>query len=86
MRVFDGKPNDPTFVFVRGNEKNPLKDESIAPAFPRLFGEIACSVKPVQLPRSVWYPGSADFVRDDIQYRVIVRFGSFRGFAGGFIH
>src|SRR5439155_3674282 len=64
-RVFDGKPDDPTYLFVRGNEKNAQKDEPIKPALPSLFGGINYSVEPVQLSRAVWYPGSAKFVRDD---------------------
>ena len=66
-RVFDGKPDDPTFVFVRGNEKNPLTEEPIKPAFPRVFsGDVTSPIEPVQLPRSVWYPGSVGYVRDDV--------------------
>ncbi|HMC11109.1 MAG TPA: DUF1553 domain-containing protein, partial [Pirellulaceae bacterium] len=66
VRVFDSKLNDPTFVFVRGNEKNPLKDEPVQPALPLLFGDSACSIEPVRLPQSVWYPGGLDYVRKDI--------------------
>ncbi len=66
VRVFDGKPDDPTFVFVRGNEKNPLKDEAITPGLPSLFGDATCAIEPVQLPQSVWYSGSVKFVRDDV--------------------
>src|SRR5262245_30230381 len=64
-RVYDGKPDDPTFVFIRGNEKNPQKDEPIRPALPSLFSDIRCSIEPVQLSPAVWYPGSSKFVRDD---------------------
>lgn len=66
VRVFDGKPDDPTFVFVRGNEKNPLKDEPVQPVLPPIFGKFAAGIESVQLPRSVWYPGSLDFVRTDV--------------------
>jgi hypothetical protein len=66
VRVFDGKPDDPTFVFVRGSEKNPLKDEPMKPGLPSLFGDTGCTIEPVQLPQSVWYSGSVTFVRDDV--------------------
>jgi len=65
-RVFDGKLDDPTFVFVRGNDKNPLKEEPMKPCLPALFGDIPCTVNPVPLPQSVWYPGSLAFVRNDV--------------------
>jgi hypothetical protein len=66
VRVFDGKPDEPTFLFLRGNEKNPLKDEPLKPALPAVFGGVTCQIEPVQLPRSVWYTASVDFVREDI--------------------
>src|SRR5205814_942855 len=66
VRAFDGKPDEPTYIFMRGNEKNPLKDEWIPPAFPGLLSNTSCSMEPVQLPQSVWYPGSVAFVREDI--------------------
>jgi uncharacterized protein DUF1553/uncharacterized protein DUF1549/cytochrome c len=64
-RVFDGKPDDATYLFIRGNDKNPAKDEPIKPALPQVFGEIDCSIEPVALPQAAWYPGSRAFVRDD---------------------
>ncbi|HEY2411057.1 MAG TPA: PSD1 and planctomycete cytochrome C domain-containing protein, partial [Pirellulaceae bacterium] len=66
VRVFDGKPEAPTFLFVRGNDKNALTDEPIKPAVPALFGDIPCSVESLQLPQASWQPSSVQFVRDDI--------------------
>jgi hypothetical protein len=65
VRAFDAKLDEPTFVFARGNEKNPLKDEPIAPAVPRVLAGAACSVEPVRLSRLSSYPGLATFVRDE---------------------
>jgi hypothetical protein len=66
VRVFDSKPEAPTFLFVRGNDKNALTDDPIKPAVPALFGDIACSIESLQLPQASWQPGSVQFVRDDI--------------------
>ena len=56
-RVFDGKLDDLTYLFIRGNDKNPAKDEAIKPGLPQLFGDASCSIEPVALPQSAWYPG-----------------------------
>jgi hypothetical protein len=63
VRVFDAKAETPTFVFVRGNEKEPLKDEPVPPSFPKAFTSAACSIQPVTLSQIVSYPGLADFIR-----------------------
>jgi hypothetical protein len=64
-RVFDAKAETPTFVFIRGNEKEPLKDQPVAPAVPKLLQSVPCSIEPVTLPQIVAYPGLADFVREE---------------------
>jgi hypothetical protein len=64
-RVFDAKPETPTFVFVRGNDKNPLSDEPLKPTVPKIFSDTTCSIDPVALPQAVAYPGLARFVREE---------------------
>ncbi len=63
VRVFDAKADAPTFLFVRGNEKDPLKDEPLSPAVPRVFSSVSCSIEPVNLPKVAAYPGLAEFAR-----------------------
>ncbi len=65
VRVFDGKPETPTFLFVRGNEKNPASDEPLLPAIPQLFAEIGCKIKPQKLPQVASYPGLAEFIQKE---------------------
>jgi hypothetical protein len=65
VRVFDAKLDAPTFVFVRGNDKNPIKDEPLSPAVPKLFSDVPCSIEPVNLPQTAAYPGLAPFVREE---------------------
>ena len=38
VRVFDAKAEQPTFLFVRGNEATPDKEHPLAPAVPRALG------------------------------------------------
>jgi hypothetical protein len=66
VRAFDGKPEAPTFLFVRGNDKNPLSDDPIKAGVPALFGDIPCSIESMQLPQASWQPGSVPFVRNDV--------------------
>jgi hypothetical protein len=56
-RVFDANAAAQTFLFVRGNDKDPVKDKPLAPAAPKVFEQVSFNVQPVNLPASVWYPG-----------------------------
>lgn len=65
VRVFDGKPEAPTFLFVRGNEKNPVSDEPLLPGVPQLFSEVGCKIEPQKLPQVASYPGLAEFIQKE---------------------
>lgn len=65
VRVFDAKAESPTYLFVRGNDKDPVKDKPLAAAMPRLFQEIPFAVEPVSLPIQASYPGLQQFIRDE---------------------
>jgi hypothetical protein len=54
-RVFDKRPDEPTYLFVRGNEAQPDKDRPLAPELPSLFG-VALRPEPVALPVEGYYP------------------------------
>ncbi len=65
VRVFDAKPETPTFLFTRGNDKDPVKDKPLAPAMPQVFRDVQFVVEPVSLPMQATYPGLQPFVRDE---------------------
>jgi hypothetical protein len=65
VRVFDAKADTQTFIFVRGNDKNPLTDQPVTPAVPQLLSAATCSIQPVALPRTASYPGLAEFIRTE---------------------
>jgi hypothetical protein len=60
-RVYDGKLAEPTFLFVRGDEKHPDKKRPIAPAVPAALGG-ALRIEPVKLPRLAAAPDKRAFV------------------------
>ena len=65
VRVYDAKADAPTFLFVRGNEKEPRKDEPLGPVIPKVFQPVSFEIEPVSLPQVAVYPGLVDFVRDE---------------------
>jgi hypothetical protein len=60
-RVFDAKPNAPTYLFERGDEAHPNKTRTIAPAVPSALGG-TLAIKPVALPRLAYQPDRQPFI------------------------
>jgi hypothetical protein len=55
--VYDKDAKAETFLFRRGDEKNPVKDHPLSPATPKAFGS-RLEIKPVQLSAAEYNPGS----------------------------
>ncbi len=64
-RVFDGKPDEPTYRYVRGDENNPDKSQPIAPGVPDLLAFKTLNIRPVMLPEMAWQPERQPWVIDD---------------------
>ena len=62
VHVFDANPATPTYLYVRGNEKNPDTSKPIPPAVPASLRGPAFDIKPVSLPPAAFAPESRDFV------------------------
>ncbi len=65
VRIFDGQPAAPTYLFQRGDEKLPIKEKPLKPALPRVL-EHQVRLGPitaVSLPADAFYPGASDFIR-----------------------
>ena len=62
VRVFDAHADASTLLFIRGDEKNPLKDKPLAARVPAVFGPGELPIQPVALPASAYYPGLQSFV------------------------
>ena len=55
-RAFDGELETPTYLFVRGNEKNPDKSVIMKPGVPEVLAFKPLQIKPVTLPAVAWQP------------------------------
>ncbi|MCS6863629.1 MAG: PSD1 and planctomycete cytochrome C domain-containing protein [Gemmataceae bacterium] len=55
-RVFDAWPDAPTYRFIRGDEKNPDKSQTIAPGLPKVLTPELPKIQPVDLPPDAWQP------------------------------
>ncbi len=64
-RVYDVSTASKTFMFDRGDERYPLKDEVIPPGPPSALGG-SFSAKPVKLPLLASQPDKREFVRADL--------------------
>ncbi len=62
VRVFDANAGAQTLLFVRGDEKNPLKDKPLAPRVPAFLGQGELTIQPVELPATAYYPGLQSFI------------------------
>ena len=55
VRAYDADLETPTYVYRRGNEKHPDKENPIPPALPAVFAD-ELPVEAVPLPVEAWYP------------------------------
>jgi len=62
VHVFDANPAAPTYLYVRGNEKDPDTSKPIPPTVPASLRGPAFEIKPVSLPPAAFAPDSRDFV------------------------
>jgi hypothetical protein len=61
-RAFDCHLDSPTFLFVRGDDKNPVKDQPLLPGVPRLLALGELDIQPVKLSATAQMPGLRPFV------------------------
>jgi hypothetical protein len=64
-RAFDCNLEAPTYRFVRGDEKRPLKDRPLSPGLPPLLSLGKLEVRPVTLPPEAHAPGLRPFVLEN---------------------
>ncbi|MCA9040519.1 MAG: DUF1553 domain-containing protein [Planctomycetaceae bacterium] len=67
--VYDAELEAPTYLFERGNEDKPVKENPLSADLPGLFSELGeFEVVPVNLPTEAYYPG----YRPEIRKRILV--------------
>jgi len=54
-RVYDGRLDTPTYLFIRGEEARPDKDHPLAPAVPAALGG-RIEITPLSFPLEIYYP------------------------------
>lgn len=66
VRIFDGRQQDPTYLYVRGNEKQPDKEHPVQPGLPEILAA-ELDIQPVSLPTAARYPSlRKDFQEEDL--------------------
>ena len=55
----------PTYLHLRGDEKNPDKDAKIEPGVPAILAGFARGPQPIKLPHTTFAPGSREYVQAD---------------------
>jgi len=63
-RAYDADPTAPTYLFHRGDERNPDKSAVIAPGTPAVLGGTFL-VREIALPRAAWQPETRRSVVDE---------------------
>lgn len=61
-RTFDAEPDVATYLFVKGDDRNPNKDRLITAGVPSILGQ-KLFVAPTVLPVAAYYPGYRPLVR-----------------------
>lgn len=64
-RVYDADTKVATYLFVRGDERNPDKSKVLEPGIPAAFGG-KLTIQPVALPLAASTPDRQDFVQRDL--------------------
>ncbi len=64
-RVYDANLEAPTYLFYRGDDRQPLKDRVLAPGLPKLFLWAPLEIAPVSLPAEAHSPGMRPFVLEN---------------------
>jgi Protein of unknown function (DUF1553)/Protein of unknown function (DUF1549)/Planctomycete cytochrome C len=66
VRAYDGLPEVPTYLYIRGNEKQPDKEHPIQPGLPEVLAD-DLEIQPVGVPHEARYPGlRREFQEEDL--------------------
>ncbi|HEX6984206.1 MAG TPA: DUF1549 and DUF1553 domain-containing protein, partial [Planctomycetaceae bacterium] len=66
-RAYDAEPGAPTYLYVRGNDKQPDKENPVSPVLPAFFVAESPAIEPVPLPPVAFYAGLRPDVRDALR-------------------
>lgn len=63
-RAFDAQLDTPTYLFIRGQESQPDKNNPLAPGVPATLAFKPLQIRPVDLPKDAWQPERRPWVLD----------------------
>lgn len=63
-RAFDGLMEEPTYLYIRGDERKPDKSQIITPGIPTVLAFDELRIEPVSLPAEAWQPERRPWVLD----------------------
>jgi mono/diheme cytochrome c family protein len=69
-RAYDAEPETPTYLFVRGNDKQPDKENPVSPVLPAFFVSETAKPEALPLPASAYYPGLRPEVRGTLRKKL----------------
>jgi hypothetical protein len=70
-RAFDAKVDEPTYLFVRGDDGRPDKSKKIAPGVPAFLSKSPVQPSPVRVPEEAQNPMLRAFVKDDLRAQAL---------------
>ncbi|MGE3817905.1 MAG: DUF1553 domain-containing protein [Isosphaeraceae bacterium] len=65
-RVYDAKEDEPTYLFQRGDEKDPDKSRTLPPGLPAVLTSAELALSPVKLPAESAHPILRESLRRDL--------------------
>ena len=65
VHAYDADADTPTYLFERGNEAKPDKENPLSPGVPAVLGGDTLRIASVELPPEAYYPGLRAFVQQE---------------------
>lgn len=79
IRVFDEKPDAPTYMYLKGDNRNRIPDKPpVAAGIPSLFASQMPQVVAIELPAEAQYPGLREFIRQEERAKITAELATAR--------
>jgi len=63
--VYDANLDVKTYIYERGNDKYPLKDNPVDPAIPEILNPEGVDIRSIELPPTAYYPGLRSYIQNE---------------------
>jgi hypothetical protein len=79
IRVFDEKPDAPTYMYLKGDNRNRIPDKPpVTAGIPSLFASQMPQVGAIELPPEAQYPGLREFIRQEERAKITAELAAAR--------